>query len=238
MHCAFRKTCLPAELSDSEIGQFEQIVAHPPLVRADRSLQWPGNAPHAVFAIRAGAVKTFLSRRDGEEQITGLRLAGEVVGLENLGGGSTESGIQTLQHTLLCRIPLVPLSRLLGSLPGLQHRVFSLLSHEIYQELELIREIAGRRADQRLAYLLLDISQRGARNGGLTERFELPLRYRELADYLGLAHETVSRLFKRFEEKGLVQTAGRQVRIADFEALARLAGEQGLAESHSKQHGR
>ncbi|MBA1147935.1 helix-turn-helix domain-containing protein [Ectothiorhodospiraceae bacterium WFHF3C12] len=221
--CAFRQVCLPAGLAGANLERFGAIVQHPRLIQKRVSLQTPGAAPEYAFAIRAGSIKTHITNEAGEDQVTGVWMAGEVVGLENL-GGTTQSGYQTERHTLLCRIPLRRLVALSAEMPALQHQMLRLLSQEIVQTEIHQRAIAGMRAEKRLAFMLLDIAARNLRNGGSESHFELPIRHGELANLLGLAHETLSRVFSQLTGQGLLECEGREVRLRDITGLERMVG--------------
>ncbi len=77
-------------------------------------------------------------------------------------------------------------------------------------------------ADQRVSVFLLDLSKRYATRGYSSCEFVLRMSRREIGSYLGLKLETVSRLFSRFQRDGLIQVAGRKVKLFDPLALNRI----------------
>ena len=80
------------------------------------------------------------------------------------------------------------------------------------------------RAEERLAVFLLNLSKRYQRRGYSPTEFVLRMTREEIGSYLGLKLETVSRLFSRFQEEGLLQVQGREVKLFDLPALKQLAG--------------
>ena len=80
------------------------------------------------------------------------------------------------------------------------------------------------RAEERLAAFLLNLSQRLAARGYLNHEFDLPMSRVEIASYLGIQIETVSRMLSRFAESGLVQIKQRHIKLIDMDGLYELAG--------------
>jgi CRP/FNR family transcriptional regulator len=77
-------------------------------------------------------------------------------------------------------------------------------------------------ADERLAAFLLGLSRRYARRGLVPHLVTLPMPRRDIASHLRLATETISRLFARFQDEGIVAVKRREVEILDFNALLKL----------------
>jgi CRP/FNR family transcriptional regulator len=77
-------------------------------------------------------------------------------------------------------------------------------------------------ADQRVAAFLLNLSGRLKTRGYSPAEFHLRMTREEIGSYLGMKLETVSRMFSRFQKDGLVDTHGKQIRILDIDALARI----------------
>jgi len=97
-----------------------------------------------------------------------------------------------------------------------------LLSQEITRERRVTMILGTMRADQRLATFLLDLAQRYQERGYSSVEFVLRMTREEIGSYLGLKLETVSRLFSRFHEEGLIQVHGRVVKLLDRVALTRV----------------
>jgi CRP/FNR family transcriptional regulator len=81
------------------------------------------------------------------------------------------------------------------------------------------------RAEERLAVFLLNLAERYRSRGYSASEFLLRMTREEIASYLGLQLETVSRLFSRMHEEGLIQVQGRAVKLLDLSALKALAGQ-------------
>jgi CRP/FNR family transcriptional regulator, anaerobic regulatory protein len=93
---------------------------------------------------------------------------------------------------------------------------------EIVRESGIMMLLGTMSAEQRLAAFLLNLSQRMKARGYSPSEFYLRMTREEMGSYLGMKLETVSRMFSKFQKEGIVDTRGKQIRIVDFERLARV----------------
>jgi CRP/FNR family transcriptional regulator len=98
------------------------------------------------------------------------------------------------------------------------------MSKEILQDEHMMMLLGRKAADERLAAMLVSISKRFKQRGFSAREFNLSMSRNDIGNYLGLAVETVSRLFTRFQEDGLLETERKHVRILDLDRLTALAG--------------
>ena len=124
-----------------------------------------------------------------------------------------------LDTVYLCRISFPRLSLLATRMPGLQARLFSLLSAEIGKVATLA---ANHRTEERMAAFLLDLSERYARRGFSATRFNLSMARTEIANYLRMAPETV-RVLRRLSDDGVIAVNQREMLLLDPDRLAELA---------------
>ena len=122
----------------------------------------------------------------------------------------------------MCEIPFSQLETLSQQIPSLQHHFFRLMSNEIRADRELHMLLGKKSADDRVASLLLSLSARHQRRGLSDHRFRLPMSRYDIANYLGMAVETVSRIFTRFQQQQWLRVTGRDIEILD---RARLCGQ-------------
>ncbi|MEL7400573.1 MAG: helix-turn-helix domain-containing protein, partial [Pseudomonadota bacterium] len=84
--------------------------------------------------------------------------------------------------------------------------------------------LSKKNAEERVASFLLDISTRYARRGFSATHFRLPMSRVDISNHLGLAVETISRVFTRFQKNGLIETQGKEIILQDIDMLKELAG--------------
>ncbi len=222
--CSISQLCLPVSLAEAEIEHLDSIIQRSRPIHRGEHLFRGGDPLVSLFAIRTGSLKTFTISPEGEEQITGFHLAGEVVGLDALYGKSHPSFATALETTMVCALPFDELEELSGSIPGLRSQLLRVMSREILEDQELLLLLNKKSAEERLAAFLINLSTRYGRRGRSPTRFLLPMTRSDVGNYLGLTIETVSRLFARFQKSGLIDAQGKEVHLLDMDALTSMAG--------------
>lgn len=217
--CRLSSICLPISLQMEDINKLDGIIQRGrPVHKADR-IYHSGDDFKSVYAIRSGAMKTVRVTEEGEEQITGFYLPGEILGMDGLATNRHSNAAIALETSAVCEIPFNRLEELSVKLPNLQRRFFQLMSKEITQEQELITLLSKNSADQRIASLLLSISSRNAQRGLSSTDFFLAMSRSDIGNYLGLTIETVSRVFSRFHKQGVITLDKKHVLVQDMDAL-------------------
>lgn len=226
--CRISGLCLPTALEGAELLQLEAIVRRRPPCGKDDYLYRRGDAFRSVFAVRSGSFKSLSADGPDRQRVSGFHLPGELVGLDGIGGGRHGCSLQALEHSSACEIPFDRLEALSRRLPGLQRRVFAILSEEIARDRRTRILLCGHTAEERVSAFLLGLSGRFARMALSPVRFLLPMSRGDISQYLGLALETVSRALADLKRRNLVAVSRREIRILDGEALRRIA--EGLQE--------
>jgi CRP/FNR family transcriptional regulator len=220
--CSIQDLCLPYGLEKQDLERLDTIIERKrPLQPGDFAYR-TGDDFRTLYAVRSGVLKTFVLEENGDEYITGFHFPGELVGLDAIAEGSHSCSARALDTTSLCEIPFDGLDDLAGKLPGLRQQLFKLMSQEIHKDDRERRNQSQSAADPRLAGFLVDVSRRFAKLGYSPYDFRLKISNQDLASYLGLAPETVSRLFRRLRDQGLVTVKNKQVQIHDLDGLRRI----------------
>ncbi|AGY91506.1 hypothetical protein SPICUR_02465 [Spiribacter curvatus] len=222
--CSLSQLCLPVSLDDADIGMLDGIVQHQPVLQRGAHLYQEGNAFRALYAVRAGSLKTYTTTESGDQQVTGFHLPGELVGLNAINRWTHPCSAVSLETTSVCELPFEQLEHLAADIPGLQRQLLRLMSREIADDQDMLLTMARRNADERLAILLLSLSERFGQRGLSATRFRLSMARGDLGNYLGLAPETMSRIFRRFQDQGWIRAEGREVELLAVDALESLAG--------------
>ncbi len=219
--CAFSHACLSQGLDKSSLKDLHMLVEHIGPFHAGEHVVREGDPFEAIAAVRAGTVKTYSIDRDGREHVLGFHLPGEVIGLNAIAGDKYPCNAVALDTVTLCRFSFPQISVLAARLPGLQQTLFRLLSRDIGTASLLAGDWS---ADERMAAFLIGLSRRLAARGFSPDRFQLTMARTDIANYLRLAPETVSRVLKRFQEDGMLQVERRELELVDRSRLESLAG--------------
>lgn len=218
--CVFGSVCLPAGVSKISLRELHMLVEHVGPFREDEYIFRAGDAFAALFAVRGGVVKTRTIDHQGREQILGFHLPGEMVGLSAIHAARYPCDAMAIDTAFMCRFSFPALASLAGKIPGVQEQLFRLLSADIGKA----TQFAGyHSADERLAAFLLDLADRYAARGFARNAFHLVMSRIDIANYLSLAAETVSRVLRRFQDQRWLRISGREVELLDAAALQRQA---------------
>ena len=218
--CAFSQACLDQGKDKAALMDLHVLVEHVGPLHAGDHVFREGDPFDAIAAVRAGTVKTYVVDRDGREHVLGFHLPGEVIGLDAIDGETYPCNAIALDTVMLCRFSFPKIAVLATRVPGLQRQLFRLLSRDIGRAALLAGDWS---ADQRMAAFLVGISRRLAARGFSPDRFQLTMPRTDIANYLRLAPETVSRVLRRFQVDGLVRVERRELEFANPDALHALA---------------
>ena len=225
--CTLSGLCLPLALQAEEMDLLDEIVKRGRPLKKGEMLFRQGEPFNSIYALRSGAVKTYSLSDAGEEQITGFHLASEMIGLSGMDADSYPLSAMALETTSVCEIPFERLDDLTASMPQLRKQVMRLMSREIREDQQMMLLLSRKSADERIATLLINLSARFRARGYSAKAFRLAMSRNEIGNYLGLAVETVSRVFTRFQQQGLIAADGKQIEILEHTQLCALAGGQG-----------
>ncbi len=222
--CSLRELCLPVGLSPDDMKLVDAAVRRRTRLKKGETLYSAGAPFAALYAVRLGTLKTTVLSEDGRNQVAGYHLQGDLVGLDGLGTDRHGCEAVALEDSEVCAIPFEQLEELARSVPALQHNLHQFLAREISRDHGIMLVLGSMRAEERLASFLVNLSERYHRRGYSSTEFVLRMTREEIGSYLGLKLETVSRLFSRFQDEGLLTVSGRTVKLLDLDALRKLVG--------------
>lgn len=171
-----------------------------------------------LYVVEEGCIKVSTLSQNGDEQIVGFCLPGELVGIEAVSEARHAGTAVALEATRVRPLPALALQALCERSPGLTRRVFRLISRRI-ADLEGHMLLLGRKtAPERVAGFLIDMGRRTR-----SKELQLSMSREAIGSYLGIALETVSRLLHQFDAEDLIRVAGRRVRVLNPERLRAVA---------------
>lgn len=222
-NCGLAQICQLAGDAGLENEEFEKMIKRGRKVERGEHVFRVNEAFSKVYAIRSGSVKTYESLDDGKEQVTGFHLPGELLGLASISTDHhTESAI-ALETCSICEIPFGNLENLSKVYPAMQHALLHAMSEEIQHDHRQLTLVSRMPADARLASFLLSISDHFEQRGFSASDFNISMTRSDIANLLGLAVETVSRLFSQFQDKGLLSVERRHIVLRDSAGLKKLS---------------
>ncbi|HEX7025900.1 MAG TPA: helix-turn-helix domain-containing protein [Gammaproteobacteria bacterium] len=212
----------------------EQYIGRPKILQRKQRLFMSGQNSDGLYLINSGSLKAYVESDSGEEQITGFHFANDVLGLDGLENGLHTYTVEALETVSVSRISFNVLEQLVGRDPQLHQLLLKKISQQIGNEHMTIFMLGRMNAEQRLAQFFLKLSSVMRDSGRVADQITLSMPRNDIANYLGLALETVSRLLTRFQNSGLLKVAHRQVQLLDAAGLQHIVkqGDQRLAQVH------
>lgn len=217
--CSLAELCLPHGLSHEDTERLDTLVQTSAPLHAGQHLFRVGDAFQAIYAVHSGYFKTYATDDIGREQVLGFHLPGELMGLGAIYPNQHQVNAVALDTSTVCRLPYNDLAGLAAQMSSLQHQLLRLMSKGIVGSQALSGDFT---AEERLAAFLMSLSQRLQQRGYSSTEFILAMTRRDIANYLRLATETVSRTLAQFQDDGLIAVERRNLRILDSDKLGRL----------------
>lgn len=192
-----------------------------PIHKSDK-LYKSGQPLTSLFAIRSGTFKTYTINQQGDEQITGFHLPGDLLGFDAIANQQHPSFAQALETGMVCEIPFQMLDKLSSTLPKLRQQIYKLMSTEINTDQSMLALLNQKTAEQRLATFIIMLSKRYKTLNFSENEFRLTMTRGDIGNYLGLTIETISRLLNRLSKQGLITVRGKLIIIDDIEGLKKV----------------
>jgi CRP/FNR family transcriptional regulator len=219
--CSARETSICHVLPHPELRRLADSAAVSSYTSGE-ILVFEGQAANHVFNITEGVVMLFKLLSDGRRQVLGFLFKGDFLGLT--GGADYSFSVQALTHVQVCRFPKPSFHRLLLETPRLEEELLSRASDELISARAHLTLLGRKTAIERVSSFLLYMADRDARLGGAPNLAFLPMTRADMADYLGLTTETVSRVISAFKRQGTIQLlAHGGVRLLQPERLKAMA---------------
>ncbi len=218
--CKVRPLAVCAALEAGELHELDAIV-HQTRVAPKETFVHQGEDATSVFSVVEGTVRLYKLLSDGRRQIVGFAMPGDFLGLalHNRYGFSADA----VDAVSLCKFDRAEFDRLVSAKPHFLRRLHEFATHELVIAHEQMTLIGRRSAEERIAAFLITMRERWARISGSSVTVQLPMQRLDIADYLGLTIETVSRTLTKLARDRVILIVPEAVRILDEGRLAQIA---------------
>ncbi|GGE00229.1 nitrogen fixation regulation protein FixK [Tsuneonella deserti] len=207
----------PDVLADlRRLGSMQKLEAGQPVFHE-------GDPARRVFMLTFGSLKIYTLLGDGRRQVTGFMFPGDFLGISLEGEYSFT--VEALNSAELWWFSRDAFARFIADHPTVEHELYRLSAHELAAAQQQMVLLGRKTAAERLASFFLDLQRRQERVTGVSERnVDLPMSRLDIADYLGLTKETVSRMLADLRQRGLIRLAQQnRVEVLDRERLEEVA---------------
>jgi CRP/FNR family transcriptional regulator len=207
--------CLPMGLDENDMDKLDKIIGRRRKIARGATLFRIGDPFTNLYAIRLGHFKTYQINREGEEQVTGFQMAGELLGMDAISTDLHHCDAVALEDSEVCEIPFGSLQQLLADMPTLLRHFHRMMSQEITREQSVMLLLGNMQAAQRFAAFLVNLASRYEARGYSGHAFQLRMSREEIGNYLGLTIESISRLLNKFKKEGLLRVNNREIELLD-----------------------
>lgn len=221
--CVLFNLCFAQDIAPAERERLNGVIRRRQGVQRSAHLHHGGQPARQLAVLRSGSIKAYEVSRDGDELVTGFYLPGDIIALDAFSTGHHAGSAVALEECRLCEIPVGDFQKMLDESPRLNQVMLRLLAEEMAETRKLLLVVGRLDARTRVALFLLSLSRRLERRRLDPDLFRLSMDRRDIANYLGLTIETVSRTLSGLQRDGVIDVRGKHVRILDRTALAEQA---------------
>jgi CRP/FNR family transcriptional regulator len=220
--CALSELCLPAGIGNDDLERLDATVRDKRTLDRGGVLYRDGDPFDALYVVRSGSLKTFVQDDAGDVQVLGFHLPGEIIGFDAMASNHHVSQAEALERSSVCELPYARLQQVASEVPSLHRQLMRVISREVVEEHRHLVMMGRQQAQEQLAIFLKGLAERYQRLQRDGSALTLSMSRYDIANYLGLVVETVSRLFTRMEEMGVLEVNRKSVRILRPDLLAEL----------------
>ena len=197
-----------------EIDAIETIIDSHIRIEKNQTVFEAGATFQNLFTVHSGIFKSVYLTQQGDERIVDLFIPGQVMGFDGIHAGKYKTTVKSVSSGSYCVIPFYPLQELAMKHRDIQNRVMKMMSEKIIQY-EITHSQYN--AKQKLVSFVKDVSDLYFSRGFSASQFPFQVSQRDLANYLGLAEETLSRTFTKLKKNEILSLADHQITVIDMQ---------------------
>jgi CRP/FNR family transcriptional regulator len=222
--CGINGLCLLGTLSRHSQNKHEKLAFTRRHIEAGEELYYASRMQANLYIVVTGTIKTVIEGYDGSQQITGFCLTGDILALDSIGDRSTNSSAVATEFSTVCEIPKSRLDELCSQNNTLMRLLMNALGNKIIRQQQHMMILGQMAADARVAKFLVDTSNHFKNLGYSASEFNIHIARHDIANYLSLAPETLSRVMKKLSAIGFVEIKARNIKIRNMTGLQKLSG--------------
>jgi CRP/FNR family transcriptional regulator len=221
-HCSMFGLCEEAGLS-RDVELLNLVVARRTALARRSTLIHADTPFDYIYAVKSGALAAVSGDGQGDSKILGFYFPGDILGLDAIDGGRYHTTVIALEKSAICKLEYGNVSLLGDHQTGFYQQLIRAMSNQLMAERWTSLLLGTQSTEQRMAAFVLFLSLQFKARGLPHLEFRMPMTRRDIADYLGMAMETVSRAISALQKKGVVVLQGRNTRISNFDELREMA---------------
>lgn len=200
--CGARPFSVCGNIDDADLGRLDALAEHL-VLQPGEALIREGDPARHVFNVTSGSVRVYKLLSDGRRQITGFLFAGDFLGLAT--GETYVFSAEAIEPATACRFRKSDYRTLIRETPALETALLDRANHELAAAQNQMMLLGRKTSLERVATFLLDLPDHDPVRATVAGHVHLPMTRLEIADYLGLTIETVSRVLTRLKTSGVIR---------------------------------
>ncbi len=216
LDCRVAHLCLPAKIKKNVLSNTDQLQFHSKILNPGDHLCHQGEKHQHLYLLRSGMLKSYFNKENGDEFVMQFHLPPELFGWEGIDDEQLSFSIVALDYSNVCEIPLSQLNKLISLYPEIQSQVFALTNQTIRKNnITMLRTTA----EQKVSTFILLLSKHNRSLGQPDFLCNLTMTHQDIANYLRIAPETISRILHNLQHRGLIKVTRKKIYINNIEKL-------------------
>lgn len=221
--CDTKQLCLNAWLDKEFLSDIDKITLSRGTFEAGQVIYHMEDRFRSLFIVQAGSVKVEKTLEYGTKHVSGFYFRGDLFGFDSIGNSIYGYDAVALETTRICKIPYEKLELLGSSIPHLQKMITTLLAGKMNQVNNLLIDSRYLGADKRLLLFLKGLCERNlVSSQNRKGRIHLPMSKSDIASYLGIRAESLSRILANLQRQGVIRNYTKYIEIDDINAAMRM----------------
>lgn len=222
-HCDIQQLCISAGIDENNTEKLNEIVKSSGPYDLGDVIYRRGDTFKSLYVIQCGIAKSETSSVEGRKQVTGFYFPGDLIGMESISTNIHPCDVIAIEKTWVCEIPFHKLEALSSNYPTLQHELFMRMGQKIYHDEYNCLVNRNESAEKRMLCFLTDLYKKLQCSAYVTDNcLSLPMAKVDLASYLGLQPETLSRTLKQLDKKGYIINTVKHIEFVDLDRMIKV----------------
>ncbi len=219
-YCSLTNNCLPASINTKLLKHSQSLNFRARIIEPGEHLYRQGESLDCLYAIRSGILKSYTTLESGQEYVMGFHMPPDLFGWEGIQQQQLSVSVVALQSSNICEIPLAQLEEIVKEIPELELQLLKLVSQRInIDNIALLRTTS----EQRVANFILQLVKKHSVLGYPNDSCKLAMTHQDIANYLRMAPETISRTLHKMQTKKLIRLSKQEILLDNRDELERLA---------------
>jgi len=216
--CASQRTCHAASLMRELTAHQQQLTFHLHKIRKGKGIFFAGDKLEALYVVKSGLFKSYSNSEAGDEQIMAFHMSGQVIGADGIAHGRHRLSAKALENSTICTIDHQQLDALNNQF--VQKWLMEQIDIELLRERHLLAITRKKyNSEARIALFLLELAEQYKSRGYSDREFKLIMPQRDIANYLDMVLETVSRVLTRLQEASVITINRPYITISNIDKL-------------------